>query len=142
MDDGAALLDAARADLARGYSVRAGTRLRQAAETGSGAALVELARALLEGRIPGRAQEARERLEAAAKPTPEVRLLRAGLRYDGVDGAADARGALEDLACAAGDGLAEAAIELALVWQEYGAQGNSAARAWLESVAHNAALAR
>ena len=140
--DAAALLDAARADLARGYSVRAGTRLRQAAEAGSGEALGELARALLGGRIPGRPREARERLEAATNPGPEVRLLRAGLRYAGVDGATDSQGSLEDLVRAAGDGLAAAAIELALVWQEHGASGNDAARGWLANAARTAPLAR
>lgn len=140
--DAAALLDAAREDLARGWSVRAGTRLRQAAEAGSGEAFTELAAALLEGRVPGGAREARRWLETAANPTPETRMLRAGLRYAGVGGTAAAREALDDLARAAEAGLAEAEIELALAWREHGEEGKNAARGWLARAADGSPLAR
>lgn len=138
--DAAALLEAARADLARGWSVRAGTRLRQAAEAGSSEALGELVGALLEGRIPGGVREARRRLEGIEAPAPRLRMLRAGLRYAGAGGAPAPRDALNDLARAAEDGSPAAAIELALAWLESGAKGRAAARGWLKSA--NAPLAR
>lgn len=140
--DAAALLEAARTDLARGWSVRAGTRLRQAAEAGSTEALDELVSALLEGRIPGGVREARRRLEAAADANPRLRMLRAGLRYAGAGGASAPREALDDLARAAEGGLPAAAIELALAWLEHGARGQAVARGWLTQAAGDSPLAR
>ncbi|MGH8426545.1 MAG: prolyl hydroxylase family protein [Gammaproteobacteria bacterium] len=137
------LLEAARADLARGYTVRGGTRLRQAADAGSEEALGELVRLLLNRRIPGDAREARKRLEAAGdKLPPETRLLRAELRYAGVGGAAEPRLALDDLTVAAAVGLATAATELALIWREYGDAGLAPARAWLAVAAPDSPSAR
>jgi hypothetical protein len=127
------LLRGAREDLARGFTVRAGTRLRQAAQTGNVEALDELSRALLNGRIPGGSREARRCLErAGAELAPSLRFLRAGLRFRGIGAANDPEGALADLIGAAQAGLAAARIELAMLWQERGdAAGQVEASAWL-----------
>lgn len=126
------LLEAARSDLSRGFTVRAGTRLRQACDAGSSEALVTMADAVIHGRVPGDAQEVRRRLEAVDRPTPEARRLRARWRYAGIGGKALQPAALEDLAAAAGAGDASAQVEMALAWGEL---GDEAARhqvsAWL-----------
>ncbi|MDN5865411.1 MAG: 2OG-Fe(II) oxygenase [Gammaproteobacteria bacterium] len=141
--EGRALLDAARQDLARGWSVRAATRLRQAVDAGIEEALEELARALLSGRIPGGAREARQHLEGASSRRNSVNLLlRASLRYAGIGGPMDRAGALHDLGAAAHDGSSQAAIELALVWHELDRPGLAPARAWLDHAGRVSPLAR
>ncbi len=136
-----ALLAAAREDLARGWSVRAGTRLRQAAQAGDPQAALELVQALLSGRIPGGLREARKRLEALDAPAPEAAMLRAALRYAGLGGAVEPEAALADLTRAADAGGADAAIELALVALEAGDGGARQARAHLENAAETSPLA-
>lgn len=113
------LLAAAREDLTRGFTVRAGTRLRQACDAGSGDALVELVHAVIHGRIPGDAGEVRRRLETAPRLTPSARRLRARWRYAGIGADAAPDRALEDLCDAALAGDTEAQIEMALAWSEH-----------------------
>lgn len=133
MTDISGLLRGAREDLARGFGVRAGTRLRQAAQEGSSEALDELCSALLAGRIPGGVADARRWLERPGVALdPGALLLRAGLRYSGVGGPAFPSGALQDLSAAATAGLGAARIETALLWQEHlDEESQSIARAWL-----------
>ncbi|HEX5314000.1 MAG TPA: 2OG-Fe(II) oxygenase [Gammaproteobacteria bacterium] len=140
MSESGELLRSAREDLARGWSVRAGTRLRQAAAAGEPDALAALLRALLLHQIPGGASEARARLEAGTALAPELLWLRATLRYVALGGPADPRGAIADLSAAASGGLAEAAMELALLCHEAGDIAGS--RSWLSQVAASHALAR
>jgi len=112
------LLEAARTDFSRGFTVRAGTRLRQACDAGSSEALVALTDAVIHGRVPGDVREIRKRLETADTPTPEARRLRARWRYAGIGGERSRPTALEDLTAAAGAGDTSAQIEMALAWGE------------------------
>lgn len=131
-DSATQLLLAARADLERGFTVRAGTRLRQATEGGSSEALTELVRALLGGRVPGGYREARRWLEGAgADAACESLLIRARLRYAGIGGDSDADAALADLKAAAARGAEAARVEIALAWNEYGGDAASQVCAWL-----------
>lgn len=126
------LLAAARDDLARGFTVRAGTRLRQACDAGSGDALIQLVHAVIHGRVPGDASELRRRLEAAPRLTPAARRLRARWRYAGIGADAAPDKALEDLCDAALAGDTEAQIEVALAWSEHGdAAASAQSVAWL-----------
>lgn len=136
MTEPTGLLEAAREDLAHGFTVRAGTRLRQASSAGSPRALHELAQCLLDGRIPGGAREARQWLERGCELDAEGLFLRAGLRYRGVGGAHAVAEALQDLGNAATGGSAEARIEMALLWQEHANdRARAMARAWLRLAA-------
>lgn len=130
--DAEALLAAARDDLARGFTVRAGTRLRQACDAGSSDALVELAGAVMHGRVPGDTAELRRRLEAASGLTPPAGRLRARWRYAGIGADAAPDKALADLGEAARAGDAGAQVEMALAWRERG-DGDALAQAaaWL-----------
>jgi len=132
--DAEELLAAARHDLARGFSVRAGTRLKQAADTGNPLALAELTNALLSGRIPGGYREARRRLESCAAPQAPLRLIRARLRYAGLGEPADRDAALADIVAAAEAGDPGAVAEIALIWNEHRTgQGRRQARLWLDA---------
>ncbi len=125
------LLEAARADLANGYTVRAGTRFRQAADTGDPRALMELTRGILEARIPGTAQEVRKRLEALGQPSAELARLRSGLRYAGTGGKVDRSGALSDLNASALQGHHVSALELLALYEEIDTeQAAEAAAEW------------
>ena len=129
--DAMQLLEAARADLAKGYTVRAGTRFRQAADTGDPRALLELAECILEARIPGTSEEVRKRLEAVNRPSAELARLRSGLRHAGTGGAMDKAGSLSDLNASAQEGDPLSALELAALYHETGTeQALQAARAW------------
>lgn len=122
------LLAGAREDLRRGFAVRAGTRLRQAAAAGHAEAPCLFATVLLKGQIPGRAREARTTLETGNAPlAPTARMLRATLRYAGIGGEVRSGPALTDLNQAAEAGHPPALIESALLWLEQG--GERAVRA-------------
>lgn len=112
------LLEAARSDLSRGFTVRAGTRLRQACDTGNSEALLALAEAVIHGRLPGDATEIRTRLETAPELTATAMRLRARWRYAGIGGNSSPQDALEDLSSAALSHDPEAQIEMALAWAE------------------------
>lgn len=126
------LLVAAREDLARGFTVRAATRLRQAGEAGNSQALVELASAVFRGRVAGTAREIRQRLESLSELVPAARLLRARWRYTGIGGEAAPDTALADIGAAAAAGDRSAQIEVALAWGEFDdARARRQVHAWL-----------
>lgn len=133
MSDGDDLVRTALDDLARGFTVRAGARLRKAVATGNVGALRELCRCLNGGRIPGTPAEARPLLERADDTLdPESLYFRAAMRIRGLGGPPAAEGALQDLEKAAGGGLAEARIEMAMLWQERADEkALASARLWL-----------
>ncbi|MGH8127437.1 MAG: prolyl hydroxylase family protein [Gammaproteobacteria bacterium] len=126
------LLTAAREDLARGFTARAGTRLRQAGDAGNSQALVELASAVFRGRVPGSAREIRQRLESLSELVPAAHLLRARWRYAGTGGEAASDSALADIGVAATAGDRAAQIEIALAWNEFaGTDARRQVHAWL-----------
>jgi hypothetical protein len=132
------LLEAARSDLARGFTVRAGTRLRQACEAGNGEALLALAEAVIHGRLAGDAVEIRKRLETAPELDPAAMRLRARWRYAGIGGNRSPQDALEDLSFAAVSSDPQAQVEMALAWAESSdAQAPAQVQAWLSRAGRN-----
>ena len=128
-----ALFEAAQQDLERGFTARAGTRLRQAAEAGYGPAQLAYARALLEMPDPARRTSACQWLERAAEQQlPEALYARSAARYAGLCAdEADRSGAVSDLNSAAAAGCPTAELALGLAWHERGGeQAEHIAWAW------------
>lgn len=131
-DDASELLVSARADLTKGFTVRAATRFRQAADTGDATAILQLAKCVLERRIPGRATEIRDRLEKLTDPTADLARLRSTLRYIGTGGPLDPNGSLSDLNGSAQQGHLLSALESAVLWDQFDTkEALPAARAWM-----------
>ena len=142
---GASLLETAMQDLQRGFTARAGTRLRQAAETGYPEAQLAYARMLLDANNKAARSAACEWLDHAARQQlAEALYARSASRYRGLNGEVDREGALDDLNTAADAGHAPAEMALALAWQEHGNPDASASSmAWLRRAAgHGSLLAR
>lgn len=116
--DAKSLLESARSDFKNGYTVRAGTRLRQAADKGFHEAIYELSDLVLAKRIPGTDREIRQRLENVSVPSANLARLRASLRYDGFGDQTDRDGALRDLNFSAEQGHPLSIAEVAILWSE------------------------
>ncbi len=142
----ATLLEAALQDLRRGFTARAGTRLRQAAETGYPEAQLAYARMLFDVNEKSARRAACEWLDRAAQQQlPEALYARSASRYAGLDGEVERDAvALDDLNAAADAGYPPAETALALAWREHGnPDAVSSSRAWLSRAAsHGNLLAR
>lgn len=140
------LFEAAQKDLKRGYTARAGTRLRQAAEAGHAPAQLAYARALFERPDPTRHPGACEWLERAAEQRlPEALYARSAARYGGLClRERKPSEAVVDLNLAATAGYPAAELALGLAWHEYREeQAQRIAWAWLSRAgAHGNRFAR
>ncbi len=145
-DRAATLLESALQDLHRGFTARAGTRMRQAAETGYPAAQLAYARMLFDVNKQTARRLASEWLEQAARQEfPEAVYARSASRYAGLGGSAKQEtAALDDLNAAADAGYPPAETALAIAWQEHdNPDALSISRAWLSRAAgHGDLLAR
>lgn len=145
MHRGASLLESALQDLRRGFTARAGTRLRLAAESGYPEAQLAYARMLFDANSKAARRTACEWIDRAARQQlAEALYARSAARYAGLNGDADRAGALDDLNAAADAGHPPAETALALAWQEFGnPDALSSSRAWLSRAAsHGDLLAR
>jgi len=143
--DASGLFDSALDDLRKGYTARAATRMRQAAEMGHAPARLAYARKLFDVRAARAQRDACRWLSLAAEDRlPAALYARSAARYAGLCGEPDAAGALADLNAAATLGHAEAESALALAWLEHGGrEARTAASAWFaRSAAHGGLLGR
>ena len=140
------LLESALQDLRRGFTARAGTRMRQAAETGYPAAQLAYARMLFDvNKEPARRLAAEWLERAALQQLPEALYARSASRYAGLSGTArQETAALDDLNAAADAGYPPAETALALAWREHDTpDALSVSRAWFSRAAsHGNLLAR
>lgn len=126
------LLESAHTDLKKGYTVRAGTRFRQAADTNNSRAVLEFAELVLGKRVPGTEHEVRKRLENIPAPSASLARLRSCLRYGGIGGPMDPDGALRDLNASAQEGHPLSIAEIAVLWNEFDTeQARQATQRWL-----------
>lgn len=142
-DQAATLLEGALQDLRRGFTARAGTRLRQAAESGYPEAQLAYARMLFDVNAKGAQRTACEWLDRAAQQQlPEALYARSAARYAGLSAEEDRDTAsLDDLNAAADAGYPPAETALALAWQEHeNPDALSSSRAWLGRAAYHGEL--
>jgi len=139
----ATLLDSALQDLRRGFTARAGVRLRQAAETGYPQAQLAYARMLFDVNKQAARRTAHEWLDRAAlQQLPEALYARSASRYAGLGAnVKQETAALDDLNAAADAGYPPAETALALAWQEHdNPDALSSSRAWLSRAARHGDL--
>ena len=139
------LFEAALQDLHRGFTARAGFRLRQAAEAGYAPAQLAYGRMLFDARDTATHRAACEWLNRAAEQRfAEALYARSAARYAGLCGPASRTAALDDLNAAASADHPAAEAALALAWQEHdGADARAIAQAWLNrAAAHGNRFAR